>query len=230
MATAYRREYARLAAKEKVFADLVSEYGRPDPFVWFDGGRTGSSLFAAMLLHMVGQRISAVAAFTVYDRISEAVGGLPTPEGVLALGADRLRGLGLSPAKADYVTDLARHQAARTVDLQAMSGLDDDAVIDALTSVKGVGRWSAQAFLMRQLRRPDVLPAEDEGIRRAVRARWSLTHLPTVGEVRKMSADWSPYRSFASALLWKSLYPPGEASDPKERAVLRAKESSAPKR
>ncbi|MCS0603607.1 hypothetical protein NX794_20660 [Streptomyces sp. LP11] len=217
----YQREYEQLASAEPVLAELVERYGRPDPYVWFDGGRTGSSLFAAMLLHLVGQRISAAAAFTVYDRIAAELRGVPDPEGVLSLGARRLRALGLSDAKARYVLDLARQQATGTVDLGSLAALDDAGVVDVLTTVEGVGRWSAQAFLMRQLRRPDVLPAEDRGIREAIRRQWDLDRLPTVGETRGRSSPWTPYRSFASALLWKSLYPPGEASDPKERALIR---------
>ncbi|MEU6479129.1 hypothetical protein ABZ858_20025 [Streptomyces sp. NPDC047017] len=217
----FEREYERLASTEPVLAELVERYGRPDPYVWFDGGRTGTSLFAAMVLHLAGQRISAVAAFTVYDRIADELQGVPAPEGILSLGTRRLRTLGLSDAKANHVLDLARQQVAGTADLDSLAGMDDAGVIDVLTTVEGVGLWSAQAFLMRQLHRPDVLPAQDKGIREAMRRQWGMTRLPTVGETRKKAAPWSPYRSFASALLWKSLYPPGEASDPKERALIR---------
>jgi DNA-3-methyladenine glycosylase II len=103
--------YRRLAGLDSVFARLVGEYGHPDPFAWFDGGRTGSSRFAAMTLHIVGQQISTAVAFVVFDRIAAATGGVPTPESVLALGPDRLRACGLSRAKAAYVLDLARRQS-----------------------------------------------------------------------------------------------------------------------
>jgi hypothetical protein len=99
--------YRDLARREPVFARLITVYGRPDPFEWHDGGRTGSSQFAAMLLHIVGQQISAVAAFAIYDRISAATGGILAPAGVLGLGQDRLRACGLSAARARYALALA---------------------------------------------------------------------------------------------------------------------------
>jgi 3-methyladenine DNA glycosylase/8-oxoguanine DNA glycosylase len=213
--------YRTLAGAEPVMARLVSAYGHPDPFEWFDGGRTGPSRFAAMVLHVTGQRISAAAAFTVFDRISAAAGGIPGPDGLLALGQERLRALGLSWAKTDCLLELARRQAAGLIDLENMSALGDDEVISALTAVPGIGLWSAQAFLLRQLRRPDVLPAGDTGIRRAIGREWRLAGPPAAREVRDRAGAWAPYRSYAAALLWRSLRPPGEASDPKARALAR---------
>jgi 3-methyladenine DNA glycosylase/8-oxoguanine DNA glycosylase len=203
-------------------ARLVSVYGQPDPFEWFDGGRTGQSLFAAMALHIIGQRISAPAAFTVFDRITAAAAGIPDADALLALRADRLRALGLSWAKARCLTELARRQVSGLIDLENMSALSDDEVVRALTAVPGIGLWSAQAFLIRQLRRPDILPAGDTGIRRAIAREWNLAALPAVRLVRDWAVPWAPYRSYAAALLWRSLQPPGELSDPKARALARA--------
>ncbi|MFJ2397970.1 DNA-3-methyladenine glycosylase family protein [Streptomyces sp. NPDC087843] len=208
-----------LASREPAFARLIATYGPQDPFVWHDGGRTGKSLFAALLLHITGQRISALAGFTLFDRIAAAADGIPTPEVVQGLGVSRLRSMGLSNTKAECAVALAGAQTHGTLDLDALAGVDDRAVVDTLTSVRGIGQWTAQAFLMRQLHRPDVLPADDMGLRQAVQHQWRLGHLPTVGEVRTRGAAWSPYRSYASALLWRSLKPVGELSDPKERAL-----------
>jgi hypothetical protein len=130
-ATAYRV----LASAEPVVARLVSVYGHPDPFEWSDGGRTGSSPFTAMVLHITGQRISAAAAFTVFDRITAAGGNIPGPETLLALGADPLRALGLSRAKAGCLLELASRQAAGIIDLENMGALSDDEVTSALTAV-----------------------------------------------------------------------------------------------
>jgi DNA-3-methyladenine glycosylase II len=157
----YERRYRFLADRDPVLARLVEEYGHPDPFEWHDGGRTGSSNFAAMTLHIVGQQISAVVAFVVFDRIAAAAGGIPTPDGVIALGAERLRECGLSRAKTDYVLDLARRQVSGLIDIEDMADLDDTAAIAALTAVKGIGLWSAQTFLIHQLHRSDILPAGD---------------------------------------------------------------------
>ncbi len=214
------RAYRFLAERDPVLAALTRTHGHPDPYAWHDGGRTGTSLFAALLLHVVGQRVSAAAAFTVYDRIAQATGGgVPNPGAVLALRAEGLRVLGTTGGKADCAVALARHQVERTMPLDDLRGLDDDAVIRALTSVKGLGAWSAQAFLMRQLHRPDVLPATDSQLRRAVQAHWALATAPTHGQLRERAQAWSPHRSHAAALLWASLHPPDEPFDPKERAL-----------
>ncbi|MFI6349138.1 DNA-3-methyladenine glycosylase family protein [Streptomyces sp. NPDC050560] len=214
--------YRILAQCDPVLKGLVGACGRPDPYAWHDGGRTGTSLFAALLLHIVGQRISAAAAFTVYDRVADAAGGgVPTPRAVLSLGADGLGAQGLTRGKADCAMAVARGQVDGTLVLDDLAKADDAEVLRALTSVKGLGLWSAQAFLMRQLRRPDVLPAQDAGIRRAIQTRWELPAPPAPGQVRQRATAWAPYRSYAAALLWKSLYPPGEPSDPKERALAR---------
>jgi 3-methyladenine DNA glycosylase/8-oxoguanine DNA glycosylase len=213
--------YRFLAEAEPVMAQLVDAYGCPDPFEWFDGGRTGASRFAAMVLHITGQRISAAAAFTVYDRITQAAEGVPGAKALLSLGEERLRALGLSGTKAGSLLELARRQATGMIDLEGMTALSDEEAITALTDVPGIGLWSAQAFVIRQLRRPDVLPAGDTGIRRAVARQWQLDDLPTARQVEGRAGAWTPYRSYAAALLWRSLKPPGEASDPKARALAR---------
>ncbi|GII59811.1 hypothetical protein Pth03_82000 [Planotetraspora thailandica] len=217
----YGRRYRILADRDPVLARLVEEYGHPDPFEWHDGGRTGSSNFAAMTLHIVGQQISAVVAFVVFDRIAAAVGGVPTPDGVISLGADRLRECGLSRAKAAYVLDFAHRQVSGLIDIEDMADLDDSAAIAVLTAVKGIGLWSAQTFLIHQFHRSDILPAGDVGIRRAIAKAWPLKELPTVEDVRKMATAWAPYRTYAATLLWRSLRPANELSDPKARALSR---------
>jgi DNA-3-methyladenine glycosylase II len=114
---------------------------------------------------------------------------------------------------------LSLRQADGTVDLEKMGALGDSEVTAALTAVPGIGLWSAQTFLLRQLHQPDALPAGDTGIRRAVAGAWALAFLLTPGQVEGRAAAWAPYRSYASALLWKSLRPPGEPSDPKAHAL-----------
>src|SRR6202012_6065435 len=137
-------------------------------------------------------------------------GRTPDAGTLLALGAGRLQALGLSGAKAACLMELSRRQSAGLIDLENMNALTDDEVIGALTAVPGIGLWSAQAFLLRQLRRADVLPAGDTGIRRAIGREWHLAAAPTASEVRERAAAWVPFRSYAAALLWRSLYPPGE--------------------
>jgi DNA-3-methyladenine glycosylase II len=196
--------YRELAAREPVLATLIEQYGEVDPFGWSDI-RMESSNFAAMVLHIVGQQISTKVAFVLFDRVAAAAGGKVTPEAILALGAERLREAGMSRAKASYLLDLAQRQADGVIDLENMTGLDDSEAITALTAVRGIGLWSAQMFLLAQLRRSDILPAGDMGIRRAVERAWELPALPSIKAVEAMGAAWAPYRTYAAALLWRSL-------------------------
>jgi 3-methyladenine DNA glycosylase/8-oxoguanine DNA glycosylase len=219
MSTDHERAYRALSARDPVLARIVTTYGHVPAFEWHDGGRTGSSLFAAMLLHILGQRISAVAAFVIYDRIATVAGRVPAPEDVQAIGVDGLRGFGLSLTKAGYVLALADAQAFGRIDIEHLGDLDDAQVLAHLTSMRGIGLWSAQTFLIHNLSRPDVLPADDLGLRAAIRGLWDLDRMPTPGEVRTRGQGWAPYRSYAAALLWRSLRPPGEPSDQKERAL-----------
>jgi 3-methyladenine DNA glycosylase/8-oxoguanine DNA glycosylase len=213
-----------------VFARLVAVYGSPDPFGWHDGGRTGDSKFAAMLLHIVGQQISASVAFAVYDRITTAGGEIPTPAGIRALGAERLRECGLSAAKAGYALALAEAQLSGQVDIENLDRHSDKEIVDELTAIRGIGTWSAETFLIHNLHRPDVLPAADLGIRRAVRIQWELEADPSPKTARAMAAAWTPWRTYAAALLWRSLAPPDEPSDPKERALLREAATASERR
>jgi DNA-3-methyladenine glycosylase II len=175
--------------------------------VWAGGGAVPASNFAALLVHVISQQLSTRVALLLFDRLQEAVGAVPDPKGVAALGVDRLRGLGLSHAKAVAVAGLAELQLAGALDPDRLGALDDTQAIAALTAAHGVGPWTAQMFLIHQLRRPDVLPAGDLGIRHAVQAAWSLPREPSIQEVEDRGAGWAPYRTYAAALLWASLRP-----------------------
>ncbi|MFE7170253.1 DNA-3-methyladenine glycosylase family protein [Streptomyces sp. NPDC057616] len=200
--------YGHLAAADPVLRRLVGSVGRPDPFTWQERGYPASSSFAAMALHIVGQQISTAAALTIFGRVSASMGGEVTPAGLLALPEDRLRACGLSRAKASYLHDLARRQAQGAIDLENMADVDDATALADLTAVRGVGLWSAQMFLVHQLKRPDVLPAGDIGIRRAIERAWRLDAVPGVEETRRRALPWAPYRTYAAALLWASLSTP----------------------
>src|ERR1700733_4709910 len=213
------RAYLRLGHQEPVFDRLIAIYGPPAPFDWHDGGRTGASQFAAMLLHIVGQQISAAVAFHVYDRVAAACGGIPSATAILGVGAPALRAAGLSSAKVPYVPALAKAQSNGVIDIEAMTDRNDATIIAELTAIRGIGLWSAQTFLIHNLARPDVLPSGDLGIRRAVAAQWQLVELPSARAVSDCAQGWAPYRSYAAALLWRSLAPVGAESDPKARAI-----------
>jgi 3-methyladenine DNA glycosylase/8-oxoguanine DNA glycosylase len=216
---------AFLGEAEPAFARIIEVYGGADPFEWHDRGRSGDSLFAALALHIIGQRISALVAFRLYDRVAALGTGVLTPRTLLAAGRERLAGCGLSTAKARYLIAFSESVEGGDLDFAAVAAADDEEAIAMLTRTPGIGVWTAQTFLIHQLRRADVWPSGEIGIRRAIAACWKLEELPTPGRAKSMGDDWRPYRSFAAALLWRSLYPPGEPSDPKERALLKLSET-----
>jgi DNA-3-methyladenine glycosylase II len=126
---------------------------------------------------------------------------------VALLGVGGLRALGLSRAKSVAVAGLAQMHLGGVLDSEELDGPDDDQVMTALTAARGIGPWTAQMFLIHQLRRPDVLPAGDLGIRQAVGRAWALPAVPTIDDVRALGERWSPQRTCAAALLWASLRP-----------------------
>jgi DNA-3-methyladenine glycosylase II len=213
--------YSELAQRDPLFATVVQKYGTVDPFLWHDGGRTGDSKFAAMVLHIAGQQISTRVAFAVFDRIATLAGGIPSPEIIAALEFADLRATGLSNAKTRYIQTLAVSQAGGTLDLEHMDDLNDEAAIAQLVAQPGIGIWSAEMFLIHQLHRPDILPSGDIGIRRGIQRLWVLESPPSIKETIARGMLWSPYRSYASALLWRSLAAVDELSDQKEREVAR---------
>jgi DNA-3-methyladenine glycosylase II len=216
-----REAMAFLGEADPAFARIIDIYGGADPFEWHDGGRTGDSLFAALALHIIGQQISALVAFRLYDRVAALGTGVLTPRTLLAAGRERLAGCGLSAAKARYLVAFSESVEGGDLDFAAVAAADDDEAITMLTRTPGIGVWTAQTFLIHQLRRHDVWPSGEIGIRRAIAACWELDELPTPARTETIGEGWRPYRSFAAALLWRSLYPPGEPSDPKARALLK---------
>jgi DNA-3-methyladenine glycosylase II len=126
---------------------------------------------------------------------------------VAGLGPDRLRELGLSHAMATAIDGLAQWHLAGTLDTEDLDGLSDEQVVAALTATNGVGLWTARMFLIHQMRRPDVLPASDLGIRQPVERAFTLPGLPMIDEVREIGERWSPQCTYAVALLWMLLRP-----------------------
>ena len=164
--------------------------------------------FQALLRSIIYQQLSGKAAATIHRRVIDVLGGNPVPDAVLITPDEELRSAGLSRQKISYVRDLARHSAEGSVPLEHLDALDDDAIIAALASVKGVGRWTAQMFLMFRLGRPNVLPAEDLGIRKGVQLAYRTRGLPPPRRVLAIGRPWAPYASIASWYLWRSLEQP----------------------
>ena len=163
--------------------------------------------FETLVKSIVYQQLSGRVAGVIFGRVTDAAGGRLTPEGILKLRPVRMRTLGLSGQKTAYIRDLARHTRDGRLAFEELARLPDEAVIERLTEVKGIGVWTAQMFLIFALRRPNVLPTGDLGIRNAIRKAYGLLELPKPAEMETLSEPWRPYRTVASWYLWRSLEP-----------------------
>ncbi len=162
--------------------------------------------FATLARAIVFQQLAGAAAARIFERFEALLGGGPVEAPAVAkLPMRKLRSAGLSQQKAEYVRDLARRTAAGQVRFEGLETLPDDDVIAALTRVKGVGVWTAHMFLIFALRRPDVLPVGDYGVRAAMQKAYSLPALPKPDEMERIAAAWRPYASVAAWYLWQSL-------------------------
>jgi len=162
--------------------------------------------FMTLARAIVGQQISVRAAQSVWDRFVVAAPAV-TPAQVLALDRRRLRACGLSARKVEYIADLARHFADGTMHVQRWPDMDDEAVIAELVQVRGIGRWTAEMFLIFNLLRPDVFPLDDLGLQKAIRRAYFNGRSTTLARMRRLGATWSPWRSVATWYLWRSLDP-----------------------
>ena len=169
--------------------------------------------FSTLARSIVGQQISVKAADAVWTRLSAACPQM-TPVAVLRRRASTLRGCGLSERKVEYVRDLAAHFADGRVDPDSFAAMDDEAIIERLTGIRGIGRWTAEMFLIFNLLRPNVLPLDDLGLLKAVSLHY-LDGVPTREllarqgrqQVRELAAAWQPWASVATWYLWRSLDP-----------------------
>ena len=164
--------------------------------------------FEALVKSIVYQQLSGKAAATIFGRLREAAGdGRLEPRPVLRLTPACMRSIGLSKQKIAYIRDIASHTQAGVTNFEALRRMKDDEVMQALTSLKGVGAWTAHMFLIFALRRKDVLPVGDLGIRVAVQKAYGFQELPQPAQVEALGEKWRPYRTIASWYLWRSLEP-----------------------
>jgi DNA-3-methyladenine glycosylase II len=162
--------------------------------------------FKTLARAIVGQQISVKAAQSVWNRVLEVAPGM-TPGEVLAVKRPRLRACGLSDRKTEYIADLAQHFAEGTVHPHRWPQMEDEAVIAELVAVRGIGRWTAEMFLMFNLLRPDVYPVGDLGLVNAVRASYFKGRKVPLSRLRRLGESWQPWRSVATWYLWRSLDP-----------------------
>lgn len=165
----------------------------------------GPPEFHSLAESIVYQQLNGRAAETIFGRFTALAGEPVTPEGILKLTDEQLRGVGLSKQKSGYLRDLATKTASGVLDFSRLAEMPDDEVIKHLTQVKGIGVWTAQMFLMFTLRRPDVLPTGDYGVQAAMKKHYRKRKLPKPKEMEKIARRWAPYRSIACWYLWRSL-------------------------
>jgi DNA-3-methyladenine glycosylase II len=196
----YGRARRVLARRDPVLRDLMRRYGacrlaeaqRSDPF-------------RALCHAIIAQQLSTKAAATIEGRFAALFGGVPTPAAVAKANDAQLRAVGLSPQKLRYMRDLCAKIEGGSLSLHDLDALADEDVITSLTSVKGIGRWTAEMFLIFRLHRPDVLPVDDLGIVKAVQRAYRLRLAPSAARLTKIGDAWRPYRSVACWYLWASL-------------------------
>jgi len=163
--------------------------------------------YGALLRAIVGQQLSTKAARTIYGRILALFdGSTPTPEQLLGASEEDLRAAGLSGRKVEYIRDLASHVISGELELDRLDELGDEEVIEEIVAVRGLGRWTAEMFLLFHLGRPDVISGGDLGIRKAIMVEYGLAEMPTPTEVEERGERWAPNRSLASLYLWESLH------------------------
>ena len=176
--------------------------------------------FASLGRAIIFQQLAGAAARTIHDRFIALFPGqrFPTPRQVLEASPEDLRRVGLSRQKSLYLKDLAAHVDNGTLNFHRFHKMDDEEIIVDLTRVHGIGRWTAEMFLMFNLGRPDVLPVDDLGVRNAARRLYRMRKMPDAKRLRALAERWRPYRSAASWYLWRSgdIVLPGDTS-PKRR-------------
>jgi DNA-3-methyladenine glycosylase II len=197
----HRKAIAHLKKVDPVMADVIRRVGKCtlEP-------RTEWTHFDALVRSIVYQQLSGKAASTIHGRVVTLIGtGDTAPSTIISKTHEELRAVGLSNQKASYVRNLAEHVLDGSLPVNSLHELSDDEIIAALTQVKGIGKWSAQIFLMFRLGRPDVLPDLDLGIQKGIQKAYRLRKLPTPKQVISRGAKWAPYRTVGAWYMWRIL-------------------------
>ena len=186
---------------DPVLAGIIARVGAPK----LEARRSGTH-YDALVRAIVFQQLSGKAAGTIHRRFCELYPGKkPRAELVVATDDARLRSAGLSRQKIGYLRDLSGRVSSKTLPLAHLGRMSDEAIIDHLVAIKGIGKWTVQMFLMFRLGRPDVLPDLDLGIQNAIQRAYGLKKRPSPKEVLAIGEKWRPYASLASWYLWRSL-------------------------
>src|SRR5689334_2538165 len=188
-----------LARKDPVMAAIIKRH--PKVFMV----RRGEA-FMTLARAICGQQISVKAAQSVWNRVCDCVGDI-TPDNVLRRKRPQLRACGLSDRKTEYIADLAQHFVDGKIHEERWPEMDDEAIIAELTDVRGIGRWTAEMFLMFNLLRPDVFPLDDLGLQKGIRVGYFKGRKVSMRTLKRLGETWRPWRTVASWYLWRSLDP-----------------------
>ena len=161
--------------------------------------------FSVLVESIISQQLATGAAEAIFKRFKGLYPKFPTASEILSTRKTKLRLVGLSGMKIEYLKDLSRHVEEGRLDMKSLAKMSDEDVIVQLTQVKGIGRWTAEMFLIFSLGRQDVFPADDLGLRKGVQRAFSLPEIPKPKEVEKIGQRWKPYRTIVTWYLWKSL-------------------------
>ncbi len=198
----HRKAMTHLGGVDPVMAGVIARVGRCTIVRHTDGTH-----FDALVRAIVYQQLSGKAAATIHGRVIALIGeGVSAvPEKIIATAHDDLRSVGLSNQKASYVRNLAQHVLDGSLPIESLDELSDDEIIEALVQVKGIGRWSAQMFLMFRLGRMDVLPDLDLGVQKGIQKAYRMRKLPTPKQVLARGRKWAPYRTVGAWYMWRIL-------------------------
>ncbi|MGH8797212.1 MAG: DNA-3-methyladenine glycosylase family protein, partial [Caldimonas sp.] len=192
-----------LARRDRVMRKLIPQFG--------DGRlQSPGDAFTTLARSIVGQQISVKAAQSVWVRFAALVNGPSTrlaPAAVLALDAAAIRTVGLSARKVEYLRDLAQHFEAGSVHVRQWQQMDDEEIVDELVAIRGIGRWTAEMFLIFHLMRPNVLPLDDLGLLKGISVNYFSGEPVSRAEAREVGDAWAPFRSVATWYIWRSQDP-----------------------
>ena len=194
---------AHLVKRDRVLKKLIPQFGEARL-------QNRGDAFTTLARSVVGQQISVKAAQAVWERFVAVVGGTAqrlSPAAVVALQIASLRAAGLSVRKSEYLLDLARHFEAGVVHVKQWQQMTDDAIIDELVAIRGIGRWTAEMFLIFHLMRPNVLPIDDLGLIKGISLNYFSGEPVSRAEAREVGEAWAPFRSVATWYIWRSLDP-----------------------
>jgi DNA-3-methyladenine glycosylase II len=185
-----------LAEREPNFAAVLEKHGHPEP-------RSSPPGATTLLRTIVGQQVSVAAARSMWTKLESTYGSPPHLEKLLTASDEELRLAGISRQKAGYIRSLAQLVTSGELDLEALPS-DDEEAIALLTKIKGIGRWSAEIYLLFAEGRPDIWPAGDLAVQVEIGRLFGLPHKPTEKHIRELAEDWRPYRGAAAILAWHS--------------------------